>query len=245
MPLSYEQAVAEIEKLPNGGDLLSSLTEKVHSVNSEAQGLRNRYKTTESSLTKLKETLKSLELDPESDLTQQLQARLEKEKAGLKPESEIAEVKKSLEKYKKEIDTWKQTAEDAKKDSLMSKAKQAFSPKLGDHFGKAAQHILELATLKGQIVVRDEIPGVMYNDEFVPLNVESGLNAVDMLKKMYPELAITKQVTGSKKTNTSGASINEDKDEKIMTRAEFDKVSRSNPAEAMAFVKDGGTLVDE
>lgn len=244
MALTYEQSIAELQKLPNGSEIIESLTEKVHAVNNEAAGLRQRYKATEGSLAKLKEALKASELDPDSDIPSQLNDRINKLKEGTKPASEYDGLAKDLLKVKKDLESWKSTAEKNAQEAEIAKARAAFSGKLTDHFGKASDVLLDYAVRLGQIVVKDGVPGVLVNDDFTPLNVESGTNAIDVLRKLYPQFAITKQVPGSKNSNTRAPMGNE-KSEKEMSRTDFTKLSSNDPRAAMAFVKSGGTLTDE
>lgn len=242
MALTYEEALAEVKKLPQGEEILGHVLEKVHSVNNEAKNLRIKAKEYENILSTHKEKLKAHGIDPDSDIDEQLEKMRSKE--GMKPESDFNKVMKELDKFKKEVSEWKGTAEKREADLLMEKAKNAFAPILSDHFGKQASALLELALLKGQIVVKDGVPGVLYNDDFVPLRTEKGPNAVDMLRKIYPEFAITKQIPGSKKPD-GRAPITGEESEKTMTRAEHDILGQKNPKAAMDFIKAGGVLVDE
>ena len=247
MPMTYEQAVAEVQKLPNGEDILANVLDKVHSVNKEAQTLRQTSKQHEQGLTKLKDVLKKYEIDPDGDLDEQFSKI--KSKDGLVPLTEMEKLNKQLEKFqkdheltKKELADHKAAIEKRDQDLIMEKAKNAFSPKMAEKFGKAANVLLEYAMSKGQIVVKDGVPGVLLNDEFTPLNLDKGLNGIDVLAKAYPEFAITKQVPGSKTPDGKGYH-GDDSNEKTMTRAEHDALGIKNPKAAMQFVRDGGVVI--
>jgi len=242
MGLTYEQAVAEIQKLPNGGDLIETLTEKVHSVNSEAQGLRSRFRTTESSYNKLKEALKNAELDPDSDVVEQINNKLKKSTEGLKPASEVEEVLKRTSKLEKRLEESEARAIQLAEKAQMAEARSAFNQVLPDIFGKTSKLILENALKDGIIRVQEGVPGVLVNEEFTPLNTEKGLNGLDVLKKLYPEHVIVKQVGGSRKVSSKAPlSDSEQSDDKVMNRKEFDTLDAQAK---MDFMKAGGKLED-
>jgi hypothetical protein len=226
--MDYDAAVDTIGKLPNGSELLSVLTERVHKANSEAKGLRDRYKN-------LTEALKSLEFDPEKDLQEQFNAKL----SGTKPATEFDALSKKVEKLTSELTTWKQTAQQASEEAQISKAVEAFHAPLIDAFGaKNAEVIKELYTAKRSFSVRDGVPGIVIDSEFVPLAVSKGVGAIDKIKTSYPHLAITKQTPGSKDVNAN-SQPGTNSTTKTLDRASFDAMPMT---ERMAFFKEGGQL---
>jgi hypothetical protein len=211
---------------------IEALEQQLNEVTKESIGRKKK-------INELTGNLKRLELDPDSDLEEQLTKKLEKSKEGYKPSSDYEAVLKKVDKLNKEMESWKSQAEASTKEAQMAKARAAFSGKLAEHFGPAADLLLELGTTKGQITVSPEgIPGVYHDEEFVPLHTEKGKNAIDTLRKLYPTLAITKQVSGGKdvSTRTSGESKVQGQS---MARQDFDALP---PEEQYRFMKSGGAL---
>jgi hypothetical protein len=248
MALTYEQAISEVQKLTNGEEILSHVLAKVHETNKEAQGLRKKHTESESTLSRLRDSLKRHEIDPEGDLEDQL-IKI-KAKDGLVPSTDMEKLSKELEKFRKDHDMTKKELADYKtamlkkdQDLTLEKARGAFSPKMSEKFGKSSSVLLDYAISKGQITIKDGIAGVQSGDEFVPLSVERGIGGIDVLAKMYPEFVVAKQVGGSAKPD-GRAPIGES-ESNSMSRADFDILSVRNPRKAMDYVKAGGTFTDE
>ena len=220
--------LAEIDKLE------SELTD----VTRESIGRKTKIREYDGKMSSLTERIKKLGLDPDKDdIEEQFAAKLEESKKGLKPESEMTALMKKVEKLSAEINGWKSQAEKASAEAEMSKARAAFSGKLVDHFGKASDILLDYATMKGIIAVKDGVPGVSVDDDFVPLSVEKGPGAIDVLKKLYPQFAITKQVSGGRDVSTrpdAGAGTIQS-----LGMKEFEALPH---AEKSSFVKGGGKI---
>jgi hypothetical protein len=238
MPLSPEQ-----KKLITDASLLSEIEKMEHDlsdVTQESIGRKTKVREYEKTLSTWKDKLKKLDLDPDADdLEEQLNARLEKGKKGMKPDSEFEALMKKVNKLTDEVTNWKTTAEKNATEAAMAKARSAFAGKLTDHFGKASDLLLDYATLKGIIAVKDEMPGVMFEDDFVPLNAEKGQkSAIDVLKKLYPDFAITKQVGGGKDVSTRVNTNNTD-GKPSMQMADFEAMTHPQKQE---FIKSGGKV---
>lgn len=226
--VSDAMILAEIDKLE------AELTD----VTRESIGRKGKIREYDTKYGSLTEKIKRLGLDPDADdIEEQFNQRIEESKKGYKPESEMQVLMKKVEKLSGEINTWKSQAEKASAEADLAKARAAFSGKLGDHFGKASDILLDYATLKGIIAVKDGVPGVTVDDDFVPLTVEKGPGAIDVLKRLYPQFAITKQVAGGKDVSTKPESGTGDI--KSISMNEFEALPHAQKA---AFVKEGGKV---
>jgi hypothetical protein len=220
--------LAEIDKLEG----------ELSDVTRESIGRKTKIRDFESKYGSLTDKIKRLGLDPDKDdVEEQFAALLEASKKGLKPESEMTALMKKVEKLSTDLNGWKTQAEKATAEAEMAKARAAFSGKLGDHFGKASDILLDYATLKGIIAVKDGVPGVSVDDDFVPLTVDKGPGAIDVLKKLYPQFAITKQQPGGKDVSTRPEAGSGDK--KTLSMNEFEALPH---AEKAAYVKEGGKV---
>lgn len=254
MPLTYEQAVAKLQDtkaFPEGPDMLEALQEKVHSVNQEAANVRQRSKAHETKATRLTEALRAVGLDPDKDVNEQFEQLLTKKLAektvGYKGPSEMeAAIKQATDEVRKEMkaarDADKAEAEKARQEARIEKAKSAFLPKMIDVFGDNAALIFDHAQkLLGLITVVDGVSGTLEKingvDEFTPLEVAKGKNAIDVLKEKFPKLIITKQNPGSGRPGSRSNQGNGEPEKEQMTRKEHDALSLSNPKAAREFVK--------
>jgi hypothetical protein len=176
--------------------------------------------------------LKKYGLDPDGDWDEQLETFKTKAKDGTKPVSDFDKMTKKLTDLENKIAEKEQRA-------IMAETRSAFLPKIKDHFGKAAEDVLELATLKGLIASKDGIAGIMVDDEFTPLNMEKGTSAIDVLKKLYPHHVVINQKSGSHNVNTN-TSLDNSQSETI-DRSTFEQLPF---AEKMEMMKKNVELVD-
>jgi hypothetical protein len=248
--MEFEQAMEVINKLPNGAELAEAFTERLHKVNSEAKGLRDKSKefenlanTHKTKAEKLIATLKALELDPDEELAPQLQKKL----AGTKPATEyealmqkFTKIEKNFENLQKENEASKAAEAQARQDAIILGAREKFLSPIKDAFGDNGDFVLENLSLKKMVVVQEGAPGLMIEGEFVPLVNPKGPNAVDKVKALFPSLAKTKQTSGGKGVNTTGAKGTTG-DGLSLTIEDFEKLPIDKRIE---FSKNGGQIVE-
>lgn len=219
---------------------IENLESELNNVTRESISRKTKIREFESSHKATIDKIKALGLDPDQDLEEQLNQRIEAGKKGTKPESEFEALSKTVKKLSDEIGGWKTKAEQAEHSAQLERARSAFSGKLTDTFGKASDLILDYAMMKGMISVRDGVPGVIHEDDFVPLTVEKGKNAIDVLKQVYPDFAIVKQKPGSPNVNTKPANGSDGSaGGKVIAISDFEALPH---AEKAAFVKEGGKV---
>jgi len=231
----------DVKKRIADADVLAAIDEmesNLNDVTKESIGRKGKIRDYESKISALTSQLKKVGFDPDSDLEEQLSLRDAKSKEGYKPASEYELLSKKMEKISNEMMSWKQEAEKSQNEAILAKTKAAFSGKLGDHFGKAADMILDYASLKGIIAHKDGEPGVIIDDEFTPLNATRGKNAIDVLKGVYSNFAITKQQQGSSNVSTK-ASSQSTGDVRTASMEEFESLPHAQKQE---FVKSGGKI---
>ena len=217
---------------------IEKLEDEINNVTGESIKRKGKIREYESKIGSLTEKMKKVGFDPDADFEEQISAKLEEGRKGLKPASELEALMKKVDKLSNELNGWKSQAEKSSAEAEMAKARAAFANKLTDHFGKASDILLDYATMKGIIAVKDGIPGVTVDDDFVPLAVEKGPGAIDVLKKLYPQFAITKQQTGGKDVSTRPGTNSGDNREPI-SMEEFEKMPHASKQE---FVKSGGKI---
>jgi hypothetical protein len=149
---------------------------------------------------------------------------------------EIAAMKKSNEKLIAQLEETQKKADQATQESILNSAFEKFSPELNKAFDKNSDVVRDLLRLKGLVVVKEGQPGVVVEDEFIPLVAQKGPGAIDKIKAMYPQLAITKQTSGGnnvRSTTTPGSNNNANRE---LTRKEFDVLPGPTRIEYMAKV---------
>jgi hypothetical protein len=209
----------------------------LHQVTEESIGRKNKLRDVEPKHTAMLEKIKKLGFDPDGDIEEQLQAMLEEspKKKGFKSASEYEKLAKKVA----EIDEWKTKADQATNALQMERAKSAFSNPLKDIFGKASDLILKVATADGMISIKEGVPGIVYDDDFVPLVTEKGkTSALDVFKKLYPDQVITKQKTGSHNVQTISTQKGESE---LIDRKTFDALS---PMERFEYMKKNKVLAE-
>jgi hypothetical protein len=249
MALSKEMLDA-ISKLDNGSAILDQIEADVAEAaaplkDANAKLLRENVER-KRTIQEIKTHLKNAGLDPEAPLPDQLTALTEKVKTEVSkdvtPNKEVAAVKKELDDFKKKFETSQTELAAERQQTKLERVKAAFSPKLPEHFGPAADLILKTAVAEGVITV-DETgnPGVKMGDDFFPLNAGNGEKAMNALRQLHPQLAVTKQKGGAGDTGAQGGKGAPAG--KTMTTVEYhEKVARGE--DTTKFFAEGGQLVD-
>ena len=254
MPLSQVQKDA-ISKIQGGSDILAevdsyetsiaTLTENNRTVSETSKALeaKNKALTKENVSRKramqlTSDALKVAGLDPVGgefgleppvslqvqieNLTGELKSSATKD---MKPSAEVEAVKKELAAMKANMESEKNARLEAEKTTKLATVKAAIAPKLPEHFGNAADLILENGIANGRLTTNDAgEPGVMMNGEFIALAEEEGAKAMNALKQMYPKQAVAKQKGGAGDTPANGGTGKQGS-AKTITAEEYDRVS--------------------
>ncbi len=256
MPLTEEQKDA-VAKLPGGQAILdeieTDLTAAVTPLKDSVTKLTdlNTKLTRENVERKRWEQeyrlqMKSLGLDANKPIADLIEEMQEKVKAtatkDMKPNAEVDAVNKKLADLTRKFELSEQARVDAEKATKLERVKAAIAPKLPEHFGNAADLILESGILKGHLTTDDSgNPGVKMGEDFIPLSEEEGAKAMNALKQLYPKLAVVKQKGGAGDTPANGGKKTDKT--KTMTTAEYnEKVSKGE--DVQKFFSEGGQIVD-
>ena len=247
--MEYDEFVATIEKLPNAPELKEALNSKIHALNTENASWRTKLRDTEGRVksyeeltTKQKADLEEAGFDPKLPIKDQL----EKLKSGLKPSSEFDVLTKKMEAKVQELNKKFEDSELARTKAEQARqletVRNAFSLPLKEEFGANAKYLDKILSLEGHYSVKDGVAGIVYDDEFIPLDAsKKEAGALAILKSKFPELAMSKQTSGGKGVNTTGAK-GKTGDDLQMTMEEFEKLPVQQRIE---FSQKGGQIVDE
>ncbi len=247
MPLTAEQ-----KKLITDPAILQEIedTEKeVARLNYENSDRRTKYAQSEKAkneaatkLDKLQAAMEKVGLNADEDIEEQFPRLIDKvtKEKGFKPSSEVEALSKNLEKLTKKLEAAEAQAAAEKRETMVMQAASQFDPALTESFGKAAPIIRDLLRSRGRFAIKDGVPGLQNGDEFIPLNAEKGSqSAIDLLKKDYADLVVTKQkpgTGGSGVTKTGGGN-----NDKLISREEFDQLPLHKRSE---FFANGGQLAE-
>lgn len=242
MPLTAEQKKKIQDSFPDVFSEVEKLEGELSNVTHESISRKNKIRDFESNQKSLLDKIKAHGIDPEGDMELQIKTLIDNAKTGMKPANEFEVLTKKVDKLMHEVESWKTQAEKAQSEATIEKARAAFSTKLPDYFGPAADFILDYAITKGLVGVKDGVPGVVYDGDFTPLNVEKGKNALDVLKSIYPQFVIVKQKGGSGSPASGGGGAGAgSSDEKTMPMKEFETLPHSQKQQ---FIRDGGKVAD-
>jgi hypothetical protein len=240
--MEYDEFVATIDKLPNASELKEALNGKIHALNTENAGWRlktreneNRVKQFEELTTKQKADLEEAGFDPKLPIKDQL----EKLKSGLKPSSDFDALSKKMEAKVLELNKKFEDSESARAKAEQARqietVRNALSLSLKESFGPNAQYVDKILLLESHYSVKDGAAGIVYDEEFVPQD-----KAMAFLKAKFPELAMSKQTSGGKGVNTTGAKGTTG-DGLSLTIEDFEKLPIDKRIE---FSKNGGQIVE-
>jgi hypothetical protein len=230
-------------------DIIAEIEEDEKAIarlNSENADRRAKYnqaekekKAVETMLTSLRESMEKVGLRTDSDIEEQFPVLIEKitKDKGYKPSSEVDALTKQVAALTKKYEAAEAAAVAEKREAMLERVGGTFDPLLQENFGVAAPLVKDLLRTKGRFAMKDGVAGIQNGDEFLPLNAEKGsVSAIDQLKKEYGNLVVTKQRPG---TGGGGANNTSGKNDKLMSRADFDALA---PLARMDFMKNGGQL---
>jgi hypothetical protein len=230
-------------------DIIAEIEEDEKAIarlNSENADRRAKYnqaekekKAVETMLTSLRESMEKVGLRTDSDIEEQFPVLIEKitKDKGYKPSSEVDALTKQVAALTKKYEAAEAAAVAEKREAMLERVGGTFDPLLQESFGVAAPLVKDLLRTKGRFAMKDGVAGIQNGDEFLPLNAEKGsVSAIDQLKKEYGNLVVTKQRPG---TGGGGANNTSGKNDKLMSRADFDALA---PLARMDFMKNGGQL---
>lgn len=232
MPLTAEQKA----KITDAATLeaVEELEKELATRNYEASDRRTKLKkvedekkTVEQSFTGIIEKIKKLGFNPDEDIEAQFPTIIEKvtKEKGFKPSNEFDKLMAKIEKLSGEVAEWKGAAEREKREAQVEKAGTQFDPALSEAFGKSAPVVKELLKLKGQLTLKEGVPGIQNGEEFIPLNAEKGaVSAIDFVKKIYPDLVITKQKGGAGGSPSNKGAGGGGATDGMISREEFEKL---------------------
>jgi hypothetical protein len=250
MPLSREQLEA-IGKIDGGTSIIDQ-------IESDLETAVNPYKDSIAKLTRenverkrtiqeFKTHVKNAGLDPEAALEEQLAALTEKVKTestrDVTPNKEVEMIRKEMKALADKFTQSETQRLKAEQDIKSERVKAAFAPKLPDHFGPAADLVLRAGLIDG-VITTDEggQPGVKVGEDFFLLSDGNGEKALNALRQMHPQLAVSKQKGGAGDTGANGGKGN--KSEKAMTTEQYhEQVSKGT--DLTKFFAEGGIIKDE
>jgi predicted RNase H-like nuclease (RuvC/YqgF family) len=181
---------------------------------------------------KLKDALKALDVDPESDMDTQLESLKQKiavAKAGGGSNEEVKALQRSLKTLETKFAETERKEAETRKKYESAKLTEALTKAFGDTLIGVDQ-VVENLILKGKAKLIDENSVV-----FVDGETETELSAgVEAFKKSRPDLVKINGKPGSGGTPPSGAP-----GQKKITTAQFETMSVKERA---AFFADGGTV---
>ena len=189
---------------------------------------------------KLKDAIRELELDPDSDVGPQVAAL----KAKITKATETGASASDMEKrFQKQIDELKKIVDDEREAKELAN-KQLTNATLKEHLSKAfgdsvigAEDTIDLMILKGKAKLNDEGKPVIVEGD-----TEMDLNAgVEAFKKANPNRVVNNSRAGG--GSSAGGSGGKGKQEKTLTREQFDTMSVKDRA-AWFVVNPGGAVVD-
>ena len=209
--MDFEEALALIEKMENGADLISAIKDRLSKVNSEAKSLRIRTKKAEKDLedlkanNPLKEILKEsgVEIDfddEEIDLKEQVSSFVKSLKENKSPEKDVTKssdyikLQKQVEKLLKQ----NENNEKEKQDLLIKTQKNEIKNKLLNAFSSEIMNgdtVLDLLieSVKNPFVIENSEVGFKLPDGEIVTGIEQ---IMEEYKKMYPKQILNKQKSG-------------------------------------------------
>lgn len=215
--------------------------------------IRDLTKTIEESGNSVKtmaEQLKDAGIDPAKSVKDQIESMKESVKSqasqGMTPSKEYEALAKKhereMDKLRGEWESEKKAREEAAQAIKIEKAKSAFSPILSEHFGKTAQLLLEKDIREGRITVNDKgEPGVFHDDEFISLSENEGSDAINILRNIHKDFAVSKQVGGAADTSARGGRSD---GIKIISLPDFENLDQTAKTSLIADVKAGKAKIE-
>lgn len=245
MPLTAEQkkglSADVLQEIENDEKENARLNRENGEKRTRANEIEREKKATETSLNELRDKMKKIGFDTGEDIEDQFPGLIEKvtKERGFKPSSEVDALTKKFDAMTKKLEAAEAQAARDKQEAMIEKVGGLFGPALQENFGKAAPLIQNQLRLTGKLAMKDGVAGIQNGDAFIPLNAENGSeSAIDLLKKEYGDFVVTKQKTG---TNGGGTNNTGGKNEKVMSRNEFEALA---PLARMDFMKNGGQLAE-
>jgi hypothetical protein len=232
MPLTTEQKAkitdaATLEAVEELERELSTRNYEAADRRTKLKKVEDEFKTFQGTHGTLIEKIKKLGFNPDEDIEAQFPVIIEKvtKDKGYKPSNEFDKLMQRIEKLSTEVTEWKGAAEREKRENQVEKAGTQFDPALSEAFGKSAPIVKELLKLKGQLTLKDGVPGIQNGEEFIPINAEKGkISAIDFVKQTYPDLVITKQKGGAGGSPSNKGAGGGGATEGMISRVEFEKL---------------------
>jgi hypothetical protein len=179
----------------------------------------------------LKDSLKAAELDPDSDIAEQIAAL--REKSGTKPKSDLEKqvvtLSKQIELVNRQLAEKETAAQASAEKYKLTRLKQELGKTLSEKV-HASDFVID-GLIRGGTVTLNENDTVVWKDGESEIDFGKG---VDQFLKSNPAIVRNTQNPGSGSGGGAGGSA------KTIARAEFEQLA---PADQMKFVKDGGKPV--